>query len=87
MPTTYLDLCNQVLRRLNEVEIVAADFPTVRGVHALVKDAVQSAIARLNQAEYSWPFNAADCPRLYVRMSQTIHLVFRLGLLLKAPIN
>lgn len=60
MPTTYIDLCNQVLRRLNEVEIVAGDFPTARGVHALVKDAVQSAIARLNQAEYSWPFNAAE---------------------------
>ena len=66
MPTTYLDLCNQVLRRLNEVEIVAADFPTVRGVHALVKDAVQSAIARLNQAEYSWPFNAAEHAQLLV---------------------
>jgi hypothetical protein len=60
MPTTYLDLCNQVLRRINEVEIVAADFPDVRGVHALVKDAVKSSIARLNQAEYSWPFNAAE---------------------------
>lgn len=60
MPTTYIDLCNQVLRRLNEVEIVAGDFPSVRGVHALVKDAVKSAIARLNQAEYSWPFNAAE---------------------------
>ena len=60
MPTTYIDLCNQVLRRLNEVEIVAGDFPSVRGVHALVKDAVQSSVARLNQSEYSWPFNAAE---------------------------
>jgi len=60
MPTTYIDLCNQVLRRINEVEIVTADFPTVRGVQALVKDAVQSAVAKINQSEYTWPFNAAE---------------------------
>ena len=66
MPTTYIDLCNQVLRRINEVEIVAGDFPTTRGVHALVKDAVQSAIARLNQSEFSWPFNAAEHTQVLV---------------------
>jgi len=51
MPTTYLDLCNQVLRRLNEVQIAPADFAGVRGVQALVKDAVQSAVAKVNQAK------------------------------------
>lgn len=60
MFTTYLDLCNQVLRRLNEVEIVEADFASVRGIHALVKDAVKSSVARLNQREFEWPFNAAS---------------------------
>lgn len=60
MPTTYIDLCNKVLRRLNEVELAPADFSTARGVHALVKDAVQSAVARLNQMEFEWPFNAAE---------------------------
>ena len=60
MPSTYIDLCNKVLRRLNEVEIAVGDFPTVRGVQALVKDAVRSSIARINQAEYEWPFNAAE---------------------------
>lgn len=60
MPSTYLDLCNKVLRRLNEVEIAAAEFPDVRGVHALVKDAVKAAIAKINQAEFEWPFNAAE---------------------------
>lgn len=60
MPSTYIDLCNKVLRRLNEVEIAVGDFPTVRGVQALVKDAVRSSIAKINQAEYEWPFNAAE---------------------------
>lgn len=60
MPSTYIDLCNQVLRRLNEVEISVGDFPTVRGVQALAKDAVKSAVAKINQAEFEWPFNAAE---------------------------
>ena len=60
MPTTYIDLCNQVLRRLNEVEIAVGDFPTVRGVQALVKDAIKAAVAKINQAEFEWPFNAAE---------------------------
>ena len=60
MPSTYLDLCNMVLRRINEVEIAADDFPSVRGVQALVKDAVKAAIAKINQAEFEWPFNASE---------------------------
>ena len=60
MPSTYIDLCNKVLRRLNEVEIAADDFGSVRGVQALVKDAVKDSISRINQAEFEWPFNAAE---------------------------
>ena len=60
MPSTYLDLCNMVLRRINEVEIAADDFSSVRGVQALVKDAVKAAIAKINQAEFEWPFNASE---------------------------
>lgn len=60
MPSTYLDLCNKILRRLNEVEIAVGDFPAVRGVQALVKDAVKASVAKINQAEFEWPFNAAE---------------------------
>ena len=60
MPSTYIDLCNKTLRRLNEVEIADADFGSVRGVQALVKDAVKAAVAKINQAEFGWPFNAAE---------------------------
>lgn len=60
MPSSYLDLCNKVLRRLNEVEIATDDFANVRGIHALVKDAVKASISKINQAEFEWPFNAAE---------------------------
>lgn len=60
MPSTYLELCNLTLRRLNEVEIAEDEFLNVRGVQALVKDAVKSAVAKINQAEFEWPFNAAQ---------------------------
>jgi len=58
--STYLDLTNQLLRRLNEVEIAPADFSSVRGVQATAKDAIRNAISKINQAEYEWPFNAAQ---------------------------
>ncbi len=60
MATTFLDLCNLVLRRLNEVEIAQDDFGNARGIQALVKDAVKAAVARINQQEFEWPFNAAS---------------------------
>ena len=60
MPSTFLTLCNMTLRRLNEVEIAQADFGSVRGVQALVKDAVKASIAKINQTEFEWPFNAAE---------------------------
>jgi len=60
MASTYIDLCNKVLRRLNEVEIATAEFANTRGIQSLVKDAVQAAVSKINQAEYEWPFNAAE---------------------------
>lgn len=60
MPSTYLSLTNQVLRRLNEVEISQSDFGNARGVQALAKDSVRNAIAKINQTEFEWPFNAAE---------------------------
>ena len=54
------------LRRLNEVEIAQADFGSVRGVQALVKDAVKASIAKINQTEFEWPFNAAEHTQVLV---------------------
>lgn len=58
--STFLSLTNQLLRRLNEVEIVDVDFETVQGVQALAKDSILAAIRYINQNEYEWPFNAAN---------------------------
>tara|TARA_R110001592_G_C13061221_1_gene741004 strand:+ start:384 stop:1073 length:690 start_codon:yes stop_codon:yes gene_type:complete len=60
MPSTYISLCNQVARRLNEVEIVDGDFATATGVQSVIKDAVKASVAKLNQMEFEWPFNAAE---------------------------
>jgi hypothetical protein len=60
MSSSFLDLTNKTLRRLNEVEISQSDFGSVRGVQALAKDAVKAAVAKINQAEFEWPFNAAE---------------------------
>lgn len=60
MGSTYLDLTNRVLRRLNEVEIVSSDFSTVRGIHAAAKDAVLDIVRELNTQKFEWPFNAAQ---------------------------
>lgn len=57
--TTYLELTNKLLRRLNEVEIAQSDFASVRGVQSLAKDMIQAAINEINMQEFEWPFNAA----------------------------
>ena len=60
MSSTFINLTNTLLRRLNEVEIAEADFVGARGVQALSKDAIRASIAKINQAEFEWPFNAAE---------------------------
>ena len=60
MASTYLTLTNKLLRRMNEVEVSEADFANTRGVQTLAKDAVLDSIGQINQAEYEWPFNAAQ---------------------------
>lgn len=60
MATTFLELCNQVLRRLNEVEVTEGEFASAKGVQAAVKDAINAALSDLNHMQYEWPFNAAQ---------------------------
>jgi len=59
MGSTYLDLTNRVLRRLNEVEISSSEFASVRGVHAMAKDAVLDVVREINSQKFEWPFNLA----------------------------
>ena len=57
MATTFITLVNDILRRLNEVEITPTDFPTVTGFRALVKDAVNASLQEISQKEFEFPFN------------------------------
>lgn len=58
MGSTYLELTNRVLRRLNEVELTSSNFASARGLHAAAKDAVLDAVRKINLQKFQWPFNA-----------------------------
>ena len=57
MGTTYLDLTNKVLRKLNQVELTSTNFASARGLHAEAKDAVLESVQRINFQKFEWPFN------------------------------
>lgn len=54
--STFISLTNELLRRLNEVQIDQADFPNVKNVQALAKDAINSSIRQMLQDAQEWPF-------------------------------
>ena len=58
MATTYLQLCNEVLREINEVELTSADFATSVGIQSHVKDLVNRAYLDIVNEEPQWPFLA-----------------------------
>jgi hypothetical protein len=60
LATTFIDLVNRLLRRLNEVEIEQSDFASARGVQAMAQDAINASIEQITQAEFTWPFNAVS---------------------------
>ena len=60
MPSTYMELTNRVLRRLNEVEIAQSDFASARGIQATAKDCVLDTIREINTYQTTWPFNAVE---------------------------
>lgn len=53
----YLELTNDVNRRLNEVPLTTSNFNSATGYYADVKGYVNSAINRINREEFEWPFN------------------------------
>jgi len=58
VPDTYVSLVNELLRRLNEVELDTGGqgFTTTRNVQALAKDAINSAIRLILHDGQEWPF-------------------------------
>lgn len=60
MPSTYMNLTNRLLRRLNEVEIDQSDFLSVRNIQATAKDCILDTIREINTLRIDWPFNAME---------------------------
>jgi len=57
MAYNFLDLVNEVNRRLNEVELTSSNFASATGFYAHNKDAINAAIRDINHVHYEWPFN------------------------------
>ena len=66
MAYTYLGLTNDVLARMNEVQLTSGTFLTARGYQIQCKNAVNEAINFINQKEYNWPFNHAQGSEILV---------------------
>ena len=54
--STFINLTNELLRRLNEVQIDESSFAAAKNVQALAKDAINSAIRQTLQDAQEWPF-------------------------------
>ena len=57
MAYNYLNLVNEINRRLNEVELTSSNFATASGFYANIKDSVNSSIRDINNTHHEWPFN------------------------------
>lgn len=60
MAYEFLELVNEINRRVNEVELTSSNFAASTGFYAHAKDAVNASIRYINQSEYSWPFNHVE---------------------------
>ena len=63
MSSTYLSLTNELLRRLNEVELDATTFDGARNVQALAKDAINSSVRDVLHSAQEWPFALVTYPQ------------------------
>jgi len=59
MALTFLSLTNDVIIRMNEVELTSSTFSAARGVQVQCKNAVNEAIRYINQREFGYSFNHA----------------------------
>lgn len=66
MAYDFIGLVNDVNRRLNEVEVSTADFPTAVGFYSFAKDAVNHSIRHINQEEFNWPWNHVEADETLV---------------------
>jgi hypothetical protein len=60
MAYNYLELVNQINRRLNETELTSSNFASATGFYAQCKDAINASLRDINQHEFNWPFNHVE---------------------------
>lgn len=60
LPYNYLELVNDVNKRLNEVPLTSGNFSSATGYAADVKSYVNASLNRINREEFEWPFNHAS---------------------------
>ena len=60
MAYTFLDLVNDLNRRVNETELSASNFDNALGFYSTAKDAINSSIRYINQDTFQWPFNFVE---------------------------
>jgi len=54
--STYLELTNLLLRRLNDTELTQSNFATATSTQASAKDCIRAAIQEIYSEETTWPF-------------------------------
>lgn len=70
MASTYLDLTNRLLRRVNDVEIEESDFASARGIQGTAKDCILDTVREINLHRIDWPFNAVEHTELLIAGTQ-----------------
>ena len=60
MSYNYLNLVNDINRRLNEVELSNTTFASATGFYSFAKDSVNASIRHINQEEFEWPWNHVE---------------------------
>lgn len=60
MSYNFIELVNDVNRRVNEVPLTSLNFSSATGFYGTAKDSVNAAIRFLNQSTYEWPFNHVE---------------------------
>lgn len=70
MASTYLDLTNRLLRRLNEVVLDSTDFAGARNVQALAKDSINYSIREILSYVQEWPFTTTTTTQVLTAGTQ-----------------
>ena len=68
---TYINLVNELLRRLNEVQIDVDDFLSTKNVQSLAKDAINSSVREMLQEAQEWPFTLTTYEQTLIAGTKT----------------